>query len=93
MPALYSPSAAKVAKIRSDLAARGIKAHVRRYAHSVRIVLPSFGEQPEVADHLRDYMVETGFCFAGGRSATSADWRHCWTHYAGRAQFFLYDIH
>lgn len=89
---VYSPTKFTVAKVRADLKALGIKANVRRCTHSIRVVLPNYGDNPSVADDMRDYMVEANFSFADGTSATRADWRHGWSHFEGRAQFFLYDI-
>lgn len=90
--ALYAPTKARTDKARAELKAMGIRANVRRFNHCIRVVLPDFGATPEVADVLRDFMVSAGYTFAGGSSPTLPTWRTCWTHYQGRAQFFLYDI-
>lgn len=92
MRRLHAPDTAKAAKVRADLKALGLTAYVRRCTHAIRVILPDFGSKPEVADALRDYMVLEGLTFAGGSCPTRPDWRTCWSHFDGRAQFFLYDI-
>lgn len=91
MPAMFKPTKNRAATIRADLKARGVKANVRFFNWSFRIVLPACTDDAIAA--VRDYMVEADLRLAGGTHATNPDaYRRAWSCHAGRGQIFAYDI-
>lgn len=85
------PNVDKAAVIRADLKARGIKANVRYFNSSYRIVLPVASVEARAA--LRDYLVEHDLSLSGSyQSATDrAAYDRAWSMYEGRGQIFVCD--
>jgi hypothetical protein len=91
MPVIHAPTKDRAVAIRADLKALGVRANVRFFRFSFRIVLPV--HTAEAAAAVRDYLVEQGLGLAGGHSATDpVAYRNAWSLYDGRGQLFAYDV-
>lgn len=87
---IHRPSKIGAAQIRADLKARGVKANVRFFNWSYRIVLPVCTE--DAMDKLRDYLVEADLRNVSGEAyADPGVWSRGLDRYDGRGQLFAYN--
>jgi hypothetical protein len=87
---IRKPNKAGAEAIRGDLKALGIKANVRFFSETYRIVLPAIDDTAKAG--LRDYLVEKGFILAGSFVAATdrAAYDRAWATHDGRGQIFVY---
>ena len=89
---LVKPTVNKAAVIRAELKAAGIKANVRYFNWSYRIVLPVWTQQ--ASDALRDFAVLNNLRLAGFATSPTdrAAYERAWSKHDGRGQIFFYDV-
>lgn len=88
---IHRPSKSGAAVVRADLKARGVKANVRFFNWSYRIVLPVASD--DALAKLRDYLVEIDFRNVCGEQFTDpAVWSRVVDRYDGRGQMFVYNM-
>lgn len=80
----------KAAQIRDAIKAEGIKANVRFFNRSYRIVLPAFTEA--AGAQVCDVLNRLGLRTVSGEPLTGEHLRFFWDRYDGRGQCFAYDL-
>ncbi len=86
---VYKPTKRGADAIRSALAAAGVKANVRFFATSYRIVLPTMSEDAKL--EIRDYLALNDFVLSGSCEAPTnrEAYDRAWSVYQGRGQIFV----
>jgi len=88
------PTKSGAEMIRSNLKARGVKANVRYFNDTYRIVLPKWSDDAKA--EVRDYLVAGGFILAGSyvaptdRAAYDRAWSVATFDDGTRGQIFVY---